>query len=758
MSMRGDDCSTTSTSLVRTSQQRKRRHDANCSSDAEKKGSLLDHVLEAHKKRRSGDSFICDGKIESSQKQPTVKLRDDNYGGTFKAESSQKQRPFKLRKLRSGTGSFHQNRTNDTVHTSIELCALMRTIVDTEFFQRLRKLKQLGVTEHVYVNATHNRFEHSLGVAHLCHRRTQNLKQCQPQLGITEKDVMCVAIAGLCHDLGHGPFSHIYDGQFLSQVREKERLREIGDKSKIPALPVNWAHEEASLMMIDAILASHGMEIDKNCLDKPLKQIGDGLDARYYGLPPLSVDDTEPFAPDRVLTSRDWIFIKECIMGQPLDDASQYVGRPHLEFLYDIVSNPHSGMDDDKVDYFARDQKQCHNTSGDSFHMFSKDAFVAWGKCAKPEKCFRCKHLVADKKMGCRNEVDDETKSLTLNPRMLNNCNSENDPRKLHLMICYPDKLLIKSMDFFKTRFRLHEEIYSHRKAKGAEYMICDILLKADPHHRIKTSNPENFPNGLPISRAMLDPESYCNLNDSILDILKSSTNPGLKEAQDLIKRFSRRDFYSYVTKEEINDTNRKQLWEKDKNQIISELCNNKWHHDNCGKKLSLNPEDIIIEKLEIHHGRKEVNPVDCMRFLPKRDLHLLNAKVENLPEAKCAKESDYFCHIPRTFLKQTLRVYSRVSEKVDLLLHTFNQWLEYSIAGDDAPNSIVVEEHDGNNIYEGDNILEPVSISQLSQTPLKEEHENNNNFSEVSMEARADFYDEYNLPSSQANRFRKGL
>ena len=55
------------------------------------------------------------------------------------------------------------------------------------------------------------------------------------------------------------------------------------------------------------------------------------------------------------------MFMKECINGGPLNKGLEYVGRPEREkeFLYDIVSNRHSGLDVDKIDYFARDQRQC---------------------------------------------------------------------------------------------------------------------------------------------------------------------------------------------------------------------------------------------------------------------------------------------------------------------------------------------------------------------------------------------------------------
>ena len=162
--------------------------------------------------------------------------------------------------------AYHQKRTNDSIHSTIDLCPAMQVLMNSHpYFQRLRKLKQLGVSESVYVTATHNRKEHSLGVAHLAERLARRLAARQPQLGITDKDILCVKLAGLCHDLGHGAYSHVYDGPFLEAMRAEQD--EGTAPTAFPPIPAGWTHEDASMTIIDAILRAQGMEVDEGDLD-----------------------------------------------------------------------------------------------------------------------------------------------------------------------------------------------------------------------------------------------------------------------------------------------------------------------------------------------------------------------------------------------------------------------------------------------------------------------------------------------------------
>lgn len=88
-------------------------------------------------------------------------------------------------------------RYNDEIHLSIDLCPLMKRIMDTWPVQRLHDLKQLGTAHNVYACAMHSRFEHSVGVCHLARELCRRLQFRHPSFQVTNKDVLCVALAGL---------------------------------------------------------------------------------------------------------------------------------------------------------------------------------------------------------------------------------------------------------------------------------------------------------------------------------------------------------------------------------------------------------------------------------------------------------------------------------------------------------------------------------------------------------------------------------
>ena len=81
--------------------------------------------------------------------------------------------------------------------------------LDSKEFQRLRRIRQLGGDFQVYPTAEHSRFSHSLGVYEIVRRMVTEVKTLCAEL--TEYEKVCVMLAGLLHDVGHGPFSHAFE-------------------------------------------------------------------------------------------------------------------------------------------------------------------------------------------------------------------------------------------------------------------------------------------------------------------------------------------------------------------------------------------------------------------------------------------------------------------------------------------------------------------------------------------------------------------
>ena len=132
----------------------------------------------------------------------------------------------------------------DPIHDFIHITPLMRQVIDTPEFQRLRELKQLGATYFVFPSATHSRFAHSLGVSHLAGKLMETLQKNQKKLQISERDIELTRIAALVHDIGHGPFSHLYDDHIRScgeddhEVRGCKTFKKMVTKYQLPLEPV----------------------------------------------------------------------------------------------------------------------------------------------------------------------------------------------------------------------------------------------------------------------------------------------------------------------------------------------------------------------------------------------------------------------------------------------------------------------------------------------------------------------------------------
>ena len=93
----------------------------------------------------------------------------------------------------------------DSVYGDISLNKFEEKIMDMPQFQRLRRIKQLGLINLIYPGATHTRFEHSVGTMNLGYKLST-------ELGLSNDDIELIRASALLHDIGHGPFSHVSEG------------------------------------------------------------------------------------------------------------------------------------------------------------------------------------------------------------------------------------------------------------------------------------------------------------------------------------------------------------------------------------------------------------------------------------------------------------------------------------------------------------------------------------------------------------------
>lgn len=239
---------------------------------------------------------------------------------------------------------------HDAIHGFIPLTLFACKVIDNPIFQRLRKLKQLGTCNYVYHNAVHTRFEHSIGTYHLAGRILTRIASITdpkeidtylseiPELKayytrtydnavhILDNYVQeLIKIAALCHDIGHGPFSHVFDDVFIIEMKKQNSTFAT--------------HEARSGALLEKLIKS----------DPILSKI-------------VMTDEIQ--------------FMKNLI-----NPTKQNTG-----FIYQIVSNSLNGLDVDKYDYLTRDSFSLNIKSGFEFQRLIDHVLIIDNNICYPEQ------------------------------------------------------------------------------------------------------------------------------------------------------------------------------------------------------------------------------------------------------------------------------------------------------------------------------------------------------------------------------------
>lgn len=256
----------------------------------------------------------------------------------------------------------------DEIHGDITLGWVERAVVDHPCFQRLRTIKQLGLAEYVFPCATHTRFQHSLGAAFLARQYFDSLLESVPEWDFVAKSFQSTeflaaetkecfsavakdptsraywatvsTLAGMLHDLGHGPWSHTFEFLDLRQDFGPQvaclqgPLRAYFEQAKSRAEKLH--HEDISVLYLYRILMD-------------LTESGEVPSALRFFLPVALLVNKRMLGD----TLRDSF---EAEVEIVLAEAGVSGGNRMLQLLSPLISGP---FDVDRADYVQRDGRNC---------------------------------------------------------------------------------------------------------------------------------------------------------------------------------------------------------------------------------------------------------------------------------------------------------------------------------------------------------------------------------------------------------------
>jgi HD superfamily phosphohydrolase len=248
----------------------------------------------------------------------------------------------------------------DPVHGSISVSDAEVIILDTPEYQRLRSIKQLGVSEFSFPAATHNRYLHSIGVCHLAGRAFDQVFS-----GVTfthpskrARLRQCFRLAALLHDVGHGPLSHVTEAVMpplkdLNVQAYQHRLKSMYQLGIVPSPDRQANHEDYTIKYIT---------------DSPLAET---IKKTFSDILPLHI-----------------ICLIDKTIACP-DDFFEDNGIDYRPVLSQLVS---SELDVDRLDYLERDSYFCGTNYGNidmewilsnlQMHLVENKMYLALGRRA----------------------------------------------------------------------------------------------------------------------------------------------------------------------------------------------------------------------------------------------------------------------------------------------------------------------------------------------------------------------------------------
>ncbi len=382
----------------------------------------------------------------------------------------------------------------DEIHGDIDFPNWFSFFIDHKYFQRLRGIKQLGLTEYVFPCATHTRFQHSLGVGYLSAKYFNSIVDywnSEPELPDsfcdktfinpsntikTVKEVIkdknsydywlnVVTLAGLLHDIGHGPWSHAF--QYFNTTQDFNKDIEI-----IPN-PIRRYLEEKNVLSHEDVSVIYLFHILNDLEEKKHIQSKDALFLPLSCLINKKIIESE--IKHSIKGELEALFVRNGIAG----------GYGFFTLMKPILSG---AFDVDRIDYIQRDGKNCGVFIG----------AIEWQR-------------IIHKVIPC----------LSYNP------NPDNEPEDVVLITELKNQHVLD--DFIFSLFQMYTQVYYNPTIIGFEESI-NFLIK----RKLDEKN-ENF---------KIDFELHSSLSDEKMRMLVVS-ELGVKSIEAVLKRTVKSEVFS---------------------------------------------------------------------------------------------------------------------------------------------------------------------------------------------------------------------
>jgi len=369
---------------------------------------------------------------------------------------------------------LNYKKVHDIVHGYISISNYACRIIDSKYFQHLRYKRQLGLVYFVFPNANHTRFEHSIGTYNFASRLLNCITQTTKTSYISEylssipylknyfkykyngkpklDKYVCelIKIAALCHDVGHGPFSHLFDDEFLPHIYKNKNI-------------TNITHEERSANIIEILIKSDEI-LNKIILDDEIQ------------------------------------FIKHLI-NPSINDTG---------FLFQIVSNYLNGLDIDKYDYLIRDSKMLGINMSFNVSRLLDDVCIVDNNICYPEQVvyeiynmFQLRYNLHKQVYNHKFVISSQIMLLEIMNLVDENLKLSESINDLNKFILFNDNTIFNFLNYYlivfhnnipdniKKALELLDNFNTHKTYKFLDTIISDKFLDIKINNIIETFDKE---------------------------------------------------------------------------------------------------------------------------------------------------------------------------------------------------------------------------------------------------------------------------